>query len=87
MRYWNGNVVKTFFGPVDSLDANEVEVFALLIGCSELVGQDVLNLLLKEIFVFATQWGSSKAIYLWQITDQVEVVQDISRNLSAFKGD
>ena len=33
IRDWNGNVVKRFSGPFDGKDANEVKVFALLIGC------------------------------------------------------
>lgn len=70
IRYWNKNVVKTFFGPVDSLDVNEVEVFALLIGCCELVRIGLSRPIIEgDFFFFATQWGSSKGIYLCEITD------------------
>lgn len=33
VRDWPGKVVRSFSGPLDSLDANEVDVFALLVGC------------------------------------------------------
>lgn len=32
----NGNIVRGFSRPVESLDSNEAEVFALLVGCREL---------------------------------------------------
>ena len=35
-RDWNGIVVRNFSGLVDSLDANESEINALLVGCHEL---------------------------------------------------
>ena len=36
VRNWIGDVVRSFSGPVIALDANEVEVYALLIRCREL---------------------------------------------------
>ncbi|XXG62250.1 hypothetical protein AAC387_Pa05g0650 [Persea americana] len=35
IRDWNGNIVRSFLGLIDSLDANETELFAILIGCRE----------------------------------------------------
>ena len=43
IRDWNGNVLRNFSGPVDTLDANEAEVSALLIGCHELARKAPLN--------------------------------------------
>lgn len=36
IRDWNDNVCRSFLGPVESSDANEVEVFTLLVGGCEL---------------------------------------------------
>lgn len=44
---WNGNIVRNYSGFVDSFDANEFEVFALLVGCRE--GWKISMLLLRMI--------------------------------------
>ena len=36
IRDWNGLIIRNFYGQVGSSDANEAELFALLIGCREL---------------------------------------------------
>lgn len=45
-----------------SSDANETEVFALLIGCRELLRMGTFNPILDGDSLCATQWGSGKAI-------------------------
>lgn len=36
IRDWSGQVMNNFLGPVNSLDANCDEVYALLVGCQKL---------------------------------------------------
>lgn len=36
IKDWNGVIVRNSFGPVDCSDANDDEVFALLMGCHDL---------------------------------------------------
>ena len=48
IRDWNGNIVRSFSGPIDSSDANEAELFAFLIGCRELFRWVVIVLFLRE---------------------------------------
>ena len=79
---WNGNVVRNFSGPVNSLDADEAEVFALPIGCRQLLRVGFLNPFLGDSFL-AIQWGSGKAIHPWRLGDWVEEVQDILRQTRA----
>ena len=67
-----------------SSDANETEVFALLIGCWELLRMGTFNPILEGDSLFAIQWGSGKAIQPWRLADWVEEVQDISRQAEAF---
>ena len=49
VRDWPGKVVRSFSGPLDSLDANEVDVFALLVVAMDRVDWDVLMLSFRVI--------------------------------------
>lgn len=49
IRNWDGIVIRSFSGPMDSLDANGAEVFALLVGCRELLKLGGYNLFSKGI--------------------------------------
>ena len=69
---------------MDSLDANEAEVYALLIGCHELERIGGSHPIIEGDSFSAIQWGFGKAIHPWQIVDWVEEVHDISRKMGAF---
>ena len=83
IRNWNGDVVRSFSWHVIALDANEVEVHALLIGCCELEKIGGSYPIIEGDSVSSFQWASGKAIYPWRIADQVEDVQDISKKMGA----
>ena len=83
IRDWNGIIIRNFSGPVYSSDANEAELFALLIGCHELSRIGVLNPILEGDSFSSIQWGSGRAIHPWRLEDWVEEVQDISSLLGA----
>ena len=68
---------------MDPSDANEAELFALLIGCRELRRFGCLNPILERDSFSSIQWGSGKAIHPWRLADWVEEVQDISSLLGA----
>ena len=46
---WNDNIVKSFSGPVDSKDAYEAEVFALLVGCCEFLRRGGYTAILESV--------------------------------------
>ena len=76
IRDWNGNIVKSFYWPFDGKDANEAEVFALLIGCRELSRLDRYKAFIEGDSFSAIQWGLGKSSHPW-IADWVEEVHDI----------
>ena len=49
IRDWNGIIIRNFSGPVDCSNADEAELFALLIGCVRCLELEVLILSLKVI--------------------------------------
>lgn len=57
IRDWNGNVIRSFSSPFESLDANEVEAFALLVGCRELGRMGGYNAILERDSFSVIQWG------------------------------
>ena len=68
---------------MDSSDANEAELFALLIGCRELRRIGGLNPIFEDDSFSSVQWGSGEAIHPWRLADWVEEVQVISSLLDA----
>ena len=83
IRNWIEDVVRSFSGPVIALDANEVEVYALLIRCRELEKIGGSYPIMEGDSFSTIQWAFGKAIYPWRITDWVEEVQDISKKIGA----
>eukprot|EP00268_Persea_americana_P068557 TRINITY_DN9561_c0_g1_i1.p2 TRINITY_DN9561_c0_g1~~TRINITY_DN9561_c0_g1_i1.p2 ORF type:complete len:160 (-),score=26.36 TRINITY_DN9561_c0_g1_i1:1098-1577(-) len=73
-----GNVVRRFCGPGDALDANEAEMYALLIGCQQLLKLDGFAAIFEGDSFSALQWGSRKISYPWRLAYWVEEVQHIS---------
>ena len=61
IREWNGNVIRNFSGPVVSTDANEAEVFALLIRCRELERIGCSHPIIEGDSFSTIQWASEKA--------------------------
>lgn len=57
IRDWNGNVFRSYSSPLESLDANEVEAFALLVGCHELGRMGGYNAILEHDSFSVIQWG------------------------------
>lgn len=66
-----------------SLSANEVEVYALLIGCREFFSSESINVVIEGGSYSAIQWGSGEASISWRLLDCVEEMQDISRRLGS----
>ena len=58
-----GDVKRNVSGPVDSLSANEAEVYALLIGCHELLTLESINVVIEGDSYLAIQWGSGKLLF------------------------
>ena len=83
IRNWMGDVVRSYSGPVDALDANEAEVYALLLGCRELEKLGGAYLIIEGDSFSTIQWASSKASYPWRIAAWVEEVQDSSKKIGA----
>eukprot|EP00268_Persea_americana_P021504 TRINITY_DN21462_c0_g1_i1.p1 TRINITY_DN21462_c0_g1~~TRINITY_DN21462_c0_g1_i1.p1 ORF type:complete len:102 (+),score=15.12 TRINITY_DN21462_c0_g1_i1:109-414(+) len=77
-------IIRIFSGLVNPLDANEAEVFALLIGCHELLGMGGFNPLLEVILflLFNGDLGRPFIFGVWRLANWVEEVQDISRQIT-----
>lgn len=61
-----GIFVRSFSGPLEFLEANEVEVFALLVGCHELCQMGCFNAVLEGYHFSVIQWGSDNSSYPWR---------------------
>ena len=83
IRDWNGKMVRSFSGPIDSLDANETELFAILVGCRELLQMAGYGAILEGDSFSVIKWCSGSSSYPWRLADWVEEVQDISKRLGA----
>ena len=83
IRDWKGKIVRSFFGPIVSLDANETELFAFLIGFRELLQIAGYDAILEGDSFLVIQWCSGSSSYPWKLTDWVEEVHDILRRLGA----
>lgn len=75
------NVVRTLSGPVEASNVSEAEMFALLVGCWELLNLGG-NLAIIKGFS-AIQRGLGKTSHPWRLADWVVEVQDISIQLDA----
>eukprot|EP00268_Persea_americana_P010674 TRINITY_DN14354_c2_g1_i4.p1 TRINITY_DN14354_c2_g1~~TRINITY_DN14354_c2_g1_i4.p1 ORF type:complete len:114 (-),score=18.31 TRINITY_DN14354_c2_g1_i4:700-1041(-) len=62
-------MVRSFFGPIDSLDASETKLFAILIGCRELLQMARYGAILEGDSFSVIQWCSGSSSYFgdWQI--------------------
>ena len=69
IRDWNGKIVRSFFGPIDSSDANEIELFAILIGCQELLHMADYSAILEGGFFLVIKWCSGSSSYPWRLVD------------------
>ena len=61
IRDWNGNVVRSFSRPIDSSDADETELTAILIGCRELLQMDGYSAILEGDSFLVTRWCSGSS--------------------------
>ena len=57
-RDWFGMVVRSYSGPLESLDSNKAEVFASLLGYRELCRMGSFNAILECDSFSSIQWGS-----------------------------
>ncbi|XXG42545.1 hypothetical protein AAC387_Pa01g2800 [Persea americana] len=83
IRNCKGKVIRNYYGPVNSMNANAAEVYAMLIGCHELLSLGGYNAIIEGDSYSAIQWGSGKASHPWTLTDLVEEVKDIDKQLGA----
>ena len=65
------------------MNANAAEVYALLIGCHELLSLGGHNAIIEGDSFSAIQWGSGKVSHPWRLTDLVEEVKDFAKQLGA----
>ena len=77
IRDWNGITVRNFSRPVDSLDSNESEINALLVGCRELHKLEGSKVIIERDSFYAVQWSLGNCSYPWTLADVVEEVQEI----------
>lgn len=73
IRDRDGNV-RSFSGPMESQDASEAEVFALLINCLELARFICFHPILEGDSFLVSQWGLGRAIHLWRLANRVAEV-------------
>lgn len=73
-----GASLVTYSVSIDWSDPNQVEVFAMLVGCNELVKQGSHYAIIEGNSFSAIQWGSGKSIYLCRVAGWVEEIQHIS---------
>ena len=83
IRDWNGITIRNFSGLVDSLDANESEMKALLVGCSDLRKLESSKVIIEGDSFSTIQWSLGNCSYPWTLADMVEEVQDIVSQLDA----
>ena len=60
-----------------SVDANEVEAYALYIVCRELERIGGSHAIIEGDSFSSIPWALEKSIYPWRIVDWVEEVQDL----------
>lgn len=61
--------------PVSSMDSNGAKVFALLVGCSELLKLRGYNAIIEGDPFSNIQWGLVKSSFPWRLADWVKEVQ------------
>ena len=76
-------VVRSYSGPMDSLDANEAEHITLWIGCRELRTMECVNVILEGDSFSIIHWCSRKSSFPWRPAEWVKEVHDISLQLGA----
>lgn len=77
IRVWSGTIVRSFSRPLEALDANEVEVFSLLVDCRGLWRMGCFNPILEGDSFSTIQCGFGNSSYPWRLADWIEEVQDI----------
>ena len=68
---------------MEASNANEVEVFSMLVDCRELLKLDGYFSIIEGDSFSAIQWGLGKTMYPWRLAEWVEEVLDISNQLHA----
>lgn len=61
IRDWNGNIVRSLSRPIDSSDADETKLFAILIGCRELLQMGGYSAILEGDSFSIIQWCSGSS--------------------------
>lgn len=69
VRCWAGTVVCSYSGPLESSDADEVAVFAPLVGCRELRSMGCVNAIIEDDSFSAIQWGLHNSSFPWRLAD------------------
>ena len=80
---FSGKIVKNFVGPVNCVDSNRAEMYALLVGCRELRQLGGFMQIIEGDSFSTIQWGFGKSSHPWILADLVEEVQDVSSQLGA----
>lgn len=82
-RDFSSNIAGTHSGPMVASDANEVEVFAILVGCRELHNLGGQLAIIEGDSFQLFNGGSGMSSHPWGLPDWAEEVQDISVQLDA----
>lgn len=73
-----GQILCGLSGPIECVDANGAEVFAMLLGYRELHKLEATNAIVEVDSFSAIQWGSGKSKCPWRFEDWVEEVHFLS---------
>lgn len=60
LRDSSGNVLPRFSGHVEASNANEAQMFAMLVGCRELLNLSAHSVVIEGDSFSVIQWGSRK---------------------------
>lgn len=77
----SGQILCTYSGPINFVDSNWAEIFAIRMGCCELQKIEGYNAMIKKDFFLAILWGSWRCTYPWKFADWVEEIHQISSHL------
>lgn len=81
IRDSSGEILCSYFGPINCVDSNGVDIFAMLMGCRELRKLEGHNAIIEGDPFSAIQWGLGKSTCPWKFADWVKEVHQISSKL------
>lgn len=74
----DGAVIRNYSGPVDAFNANEAEIYSLLISCREFHRATSFKAIVKGDSKLVVLWGSSNRAFPCHLANWVEEIRSIS---------